>query len=177
MTQAKQIFEVLMRENAEMLLAYLRSTVRDRNTVDDIFQETMVIAWKRIADFDQELSFGKWLRGIARNLVLTHFRKAGKSPQTLDEAALDWIEGKFAQLQHQRGDTLSDKLSLLRNCVEALPEDNRKTIEARYLQQISLDEIGSMLGVTVETIKKRLYRAKAQLAACLEKKLLAMEDM
>lgn len=177
MNQAKAVFEVLMRENADMLLAFLRASVRDKDAIDDIFQETMVVAWRRMGEFDRDRSFGKWLRGIARNFVLSHYRKSGKTPLALDESMLDWMDGKFAQIQTQNGDTLSEKLSLLRECVSALSEDKKKTIEARYIEQFSLDEIVSKLDVTLETVKKRLYRAKAQLADCVESKLLAMEKL
>ncbi len=176
MTQAKQVFEVLMRENADMLLAFLRASVRDKHAVEDIFQETMVVAWKRIDSFDRERSFAKWLRGIARNLVLAHFRKAGKNPLAMDESTLDWMDGRFAQIQSQNGDTLSEKLSLLRECVDSLSDDNKRTIEARYLDQSSLDEIVSSFGVAMETVKKRLYRARIQLADCLENKLVAFKE-
>ena len=177
MNQGKEVFEVLMRENADMLLAYLRASVRDNHAVEDIFQETMVVAWRRMPDFDRKRPFGKWLRGIARNLILAHFRKSGKRPLTMDESTLNWMDEKFAQIQSQSGDTLSEKLSLLRECVDALSEENKQTIEARYLDQYSLDEIVNKLGLALQTVKKRLYRAKSHLAECLEAKLLALEEL
>ena len=82
-TKARTAFEILARENSRMLMVYLRSLVRDEAAVDDLFQETMVIAWRRIDDFDRSRSFGKWIRGIAGKLVLAHFRKAGKNPRLL----------------------------------------------------------------------------------------------
>ena len=136
-----------------------------------------MVAWRRLDEFDRERAFGKWLRGIARNLILAHFRKSGKNPLSMDVSTLDWMDEKFTQIQSRTGDTLSDKLSLLRDCVEALTQENRDTIKARYLEQSSLDEIVSKLDVARETVKKRLYRAKNQLAECLENKLLALEEV
>lgn len=176
MNQGKEIFEILMRENADMLLAYLRASVRDNHVVEEIFQETMVVAWRRMPEFDRTRSFGKWLRGIARRLILAHFRKEGKEPVSVDEHSLDWMDRKFAQIQSRSGDTLREKLSLLRECVDSLSEENRRTIEARYLDQCSLNEIVSRLGLAVQTVKKRLYRAKLQLADCIEGKLPALEE-
>ncbi|MEL7500091.1 MAG: sigma-70 family RNA polymerase sigma factor [Planctomycetota bacterium] len=177
MNQGKQIFEVLIQENADMLLAYLRASVRDKHAVDDIFQETMVVAWRRMPEFDRTRSFGKWLRGIARNLILAHFRKSSSGPLSMDENTLDWMDQKFAKIQSRSGDTLSEKLSMLRECVDALSEENKKTIEARYLEQYSLEEIVKRLGLALQTVKKRLYRAKSKLAECLEAKLLDLEEI
>ena len=94
----------------------------------------------------------------------------------MDESMLDWVDGKFSQIQSQNGDTLSEKLALLRECVAALSEDNRRTIEARYLEQSSLEDIVGKLDVAMETVKKRLYRAKLQLADCLDSKLIALKE-
>ena len=176
MSDAARVFEILMRENADMLLAFIRGSVRDTHAVDDIFQEAMIVAWKRLDDFDRERSFGKWVRGIAGKLILAHYRKTGRNPLAMDESTLEWMETRFAQIQRLQGDTLNEKLSLLRDCVDALSEDNRKTIESRYLKQNSLEEIVGQLGVALQTVKKRLYRAKQQLEDCLHHKLIAMEE-
>jgi DNA-directed RNA polymerase specialized sigma24 family protein len=45
-----KLFEILVRENADMLIAYIRSTARDDALADDIFQETMLTAWRRMAN-------------------------------------------------------------------------------------------------------------------------------
>ena len=176
MKDAKKVFEILMRDNAEMLLAFLRASVQDPHAVDDIFQETMIVAWRRLDSFDSERSFGKWLRGIAGKIVLAHYRKIGANPLGLDASTLEWMESRFAKIQRFNGDSFAEKLVLLRECIDALPEDNRVTVEARYLNQQSLDEIVTTLGVPLQTIKKRLYRAKSQLGLCLERKLLALEE-
>lgn len=177
MNQGKEIFEVLMHQNADMLLAFIRTSVRDNHAIEDIFQEAMIVAWRRLPEFDRTRSFGKWLRGIARILISAHFRKQGKTALPMDENALDWIDNKFSQIQVQNGDTLSEKLSSLRECIESLSTENKQTIEARYLEQFSLDEIVDKLGLALQTVKKRLYRAKTQLADCLEAKLIAREEL
>ena len=176
MSTATDVFEILMREHAEMLLAFLRSMVRDSHAVDDLFQETMVIAWRRIDDFDRSRSFGKWIRGIAGKLVLAHFRKAGKNPLHCDSSTLDWLESRFEPVEKLKGDTLELKLKMLKDCIAALSDENRKTIKARYLELNSLEQIVSRFGITIHTAKKRLYRAKIQLESCLSKKLLAWEE-
>lgn len=176
MTDAKKAFEILMRENADMLLAFLRASVRDPHAVDDIFQETMIVAWRRLDDFDTERSFAKWLRGIAGKLVLAHFRRSKFDSPSFDQATLEWMEHRFAHLDGLRGDTLEEKLGLLRECVSRLPDDSRASIEARYLKQQSLNEIVQEFGIALQTLKKRLYRAKQQLGLCLEQKLLALEE-
>jgi len=50
-----------------MLTVFLRSRVNDEAAVDDLFQETMLVAWKRLDDCDLSRPFGPWLRGLDRN--------------------------------------------------------------------------------------------------------------
>lgn len=172
--KSEQVFEILMRENSSMLLAFLRSAIRDEHAVEDLFQETLLVAWRRLDDFDREKPFGAWLRGIAGKLALAHYRTAARQAYTLDEATLEWIDVKFGQIQHLRGDTLEEKLSALRDCVNALSPTYREPLEMRYAQARPLAEITAVLQLATETLKKRLTRAKLQLSDCLEKKLAAV---
>ena len=176
MSTGIEVFEILMRENADMLLAFLRSSIRDPHSVDDIFQETMVVAWQRLDDFDRSRSFGKWIRGIAGNLTLGYYRRVSKNPMSFNESTLDWLESRFAKVQNIYGDGLSEKLALLNDCISSLPEEKRNAIEARYLKEWSLDEIVNKFGIALHTAKKRLYRAKLQLEDCISRKLSVLEE-
>lgn len=172
----EQVFEILMRENADMLLAYLRAVVRDQHAVDDLFQESMLVAWRKLESYDRERPFGTWLRGIAKNLALAHFRERAGRDQPLDEAAMEWVESRFAQFHVLAGDTMGEKLSALRDCVQALPEEYRQPVQMRYADSKSLSEIENKLQLAAETLKKRLTRAKLRLAECLERKLAAVGE-
>ncbi len=44
--KAKLAFEIIARENSRMLTAYLRTLVDDESVVDDLFQESMLVAWR-----------------------------------------------------------------------------------------------------------------------------------
>lgn len=173
----KAVFEILMRENGQMLLAFLRAAVRDPDAVDDLFQETMLTAWRKLDEFDRDKPFGPWLRGIAGNLTLAYYRNHARQAATLDASSLEWLENRFARIQNLRGDTLAEKLAALRDCVQALPEHYRQPVHLRYAESRSLAEIGSMLQLALDTLKKRLTRAKGQLAECLERKLQTAESV
>ena len=170
---SKAVFEILMRENGDMLSAFLRSAVRDPHAVEDLFQETMLTAWRKLDAFDRDRPFGPWLRGIAAKLTLAYYRSHAAAAAPLDEATLEWLESRFAQLHQLRGDTLSEKLDALRDCVQDLPAEYRRPVELRYGQARTLDDVGETLQLAIETLKKRLTRAKSRLAECLERKLAA----
>jgi RNA polymerase sigma-70 factor (ECF subfamily) len=172
---AKQLFEILVRENADMLIAYIRSTARDDAMADDIFQETMLTAWRRLDDYDKDRPFGPWLRGIAARILLAHHRKSARDFAVCDEETLDYLSQRFETLHQQPGDAFDDKLDALRDCVEKLPEPYREPIQLRYGEGMGVSGLIERMGLATETVKKRLQRAKARLLDCINRKLAAVE--
>ena len=170
------VFEMLVRENTRMLMTYLRSLVRDEAAVDDLFQETMVVAWRRMDDCDLSRPFGPWLRGIASRLVMAHFRKKKKLPVLLNEKLLERIDEKFESINAQVGNTWEEKLQELEQCIEALPPKYQDVVRIRYLDNMSSDVVAETLGLTREACKKRLQRARQRIADCLKRKGLLITE-
>jgi RNA polymerase sigma-70 factor (ECF subfamily) len=173
--EAKSLFEILIRENTDMLVSYLRAGVRDGHAVEDLYQETVLTAWQRLDNFDRRKPFGPWLRGIAGHTMLAYYRKHSRTARPIDDDALQWLNDRFDALHGMPGDTFHDKLAALRECVAALPEEYQRPVTLRYSEQRTLPEIESTLNLARETLKKRLSRAKKRLADCLERKLKVAE--
>ena len=162
-----EVFEILARAHADMLIAYLRSTVRDPAAIDDLFQETMIVAWRRLADFDRTRPFGPWLRGIAGNLVMAAFRKGKARPTTLDPEILAAVGDRYGTLERSCGDSFREHLATLAECMSRLPAAMREAVELAYGRGMLLKHIAESRGEMEETIKKRVQRARQALATCL----------
>lgn len=169
MPDPQKLFEALIREHAEMLLVYLRAALGTTSDVDDLFQETMIVAWRRLDDFDQSRPFGQWLRGIAKRLVLAHHRRPGARP--CDSVILDQIDNRITNLAAHPGDTWQEKLALLPNCIQLLPEHFRHAVRLRYFQQQAIAQLAESLEASEAAIKKRLQRARALILDCIQKNL------
>lgn len=164
------LFEILVRENADSLTAFLRASVDDLAAADDLFQETMLIAWRKIGDYDHSRPFGAWLRGIGKRLILAHYRKAAREMPLADERVLDYLDQRMAQVDRQPGDTLDEKIAALKDCIERLAPLYREPIELHYRQHRTTEWIAEHLATTKDAVQKQLQRARAQLAECLERK-------
>ena len=173
MPDATKLFEALTREHADMLTIYLRSALGNTPDVDDVFQETMVVAWRRLDDFDQTRPVGPWLRGIARKLVAAHHRKRARNLCT--SAVLDQIELRLDQLASQRHDTWSEKLEVVRGCVQTLPEHYRAVVTHRYFQGKPVRDVSQSLDLSLAAVKKRLQRARSLVLDCIQTKLALSE--
>ena len=167
------LFEILVREHAGMLTAYLRAVVRDPGLADDLFQETMLTAWRNLDKFDKTRPFTPWLRGIAGKLLLAARRKNAKGFLPCDAETLDFLEHRHATLHRQTGDTFDDKLDGLRDCLEQLPDQYREAVHLRYSEDLDTTALADRLQLSVENIKKRLQRGRARLLDCLQYKLTA----
>jgi RNA polymerase sigma-70 factor (ECF subfamily) len=168
---AAALFEILIRENAGMLTAYLRSVARDPTTVDDLFQETCLTAWRKLDEFDKSRPFGPWLRGIAANVVLTWRRKHRRAFLLCDEQILEHLDRRCEAVHQLAGDTWDEKLAGLKDCLDQLPDRYREPIRLRYLEDLLPEALAQRLGLELETIKKRLQRGRARLWECLQRKL------
>jgi len=164
------LFEILMRENADSLTAFLRASLDDPATVDDLFQDTMLTAWRRLGDFDRTRPFGAWLRGIAKRLLLAHYRKASRETPAPIEYVLDHLDSRLAQVDRCHGDTFDEKISALRDCLDRLAHSYRAPIDLHYCERKTTAWIAERLATTKDAIQKRLQRARLQLAECLERK-------
>ena len=175
MPDSRHLFEILVREQADMLAVYLKSILGDSPDVDDVFQETMVVAWRRIQDFDRSRPFGPWLRGIARNLAAANRRVAARRRCT--PAVLDQIEARMEGVAALQGDTWQEKLAHLGACVEELPDHYRGPIKRRYFQQQALQQIAVGLEIGADALKKRLQRGRALVMQCINRKLASAESL
>lgn len=166
----KNLFTALICEHMDMLLAYIRATIDDPGTVDDIFQETMLVAWRRFDDYDPNRPLAHWLRGIARKLILAHFSSLKRRPAYCSDVVLQILDERLTHIDQRPGDTWQDKVVALEACLEHLPATLRQCTELFYRGQCKTEEIAQTVHASREAVKKRLQRARALLADCLRRK-------
>lgn len=167
---AEEVFEILVREHSEMLLRFLRASVADRSAVDDLFQETFMVAWRRLDDFDRSRPFAPWLRGIAGNVVLTYYRRVKRAPMLVDSESVEYLQQAFDGFDRTAGDTYQEKLDTIEDCLARMPEIYRIPVSLRYRDECGLESIAKKLSLATEAVKKRLQRGKAKLLDCLKRK-------
>ena len=168
---AREVFGILANQNAQMLRACLFSAVRRPQDVDDLFQEVLIEAWKSLPTYDRAKPFAPWLRAIAYHVVADwRHAQARRSAVICDPATLELVERHFEKLDGLEGDTWKERTSALRACLAELEPEDRQVIDLRYRDGLGCGPIGESLAKGVEWVKKRLQRARAQLAMCVEGK-------
>ena len=166
---ADEVFEVLMRQNADHLMAFIRAMVRNNTLAEDVFQETFMVAWRRFGDFDRDRPFGPWLRGIAHRTALGLMRKTRKE-FAVDTAIVDVLEAHAAGYERISMAEESSAVEMLNDCVGRLPPRYREVIEVLYRGGRSISEVAEATDAGAEAVKKRLQRARRMIADCLRTK-------
>ncbi len=170
-------FMILVEEHAPMLMTFIRATVFDSQAAEDLFQDTMVTAWRRLESYDSSRPFRAWIRGIARNHVLEYYRDVRRRPAWCTDDILQELDARIEQLASRPGDSWEEKLSALAECLEALPDGLRQVIDLHYRESLSTEAIASSVGARREAIKKRLQRSRSWLADCLKRKAVIPADL
>lgn len=166
----RKLFEALVRDHSELLYVFIRSCVGRSSLADEVHQDTLLTAWRRLSDFDQSRSFGAWLRGIARVQIRAHLRLRASVP-TISDELLDGLEARFHALAQQPGDRLEDKLECLRSCIAELAERDQRALEIRYSDGLRGAPLAAGLETSLENAKKIVQRARARVLACMKGKL------
>jgi RNA polymerase sigma-70 factor (ECF subfamily) len=133
--------------------------------LDDVVQETFLVAYRRRHDFEGRSSVKTWLYGIAFNVVRAHRRELGaKYPVALDpEQRVDpGLLTDGADGPHESAAKRQAAL-FLDGFLRGLNEDQRNVFVLAELEQLSAPEIVAVLGVPLNTVYSRLRLARAEL--------------
>lgn len=164
----QQMFENLARENAEMLMSYLRALVLRGDTIEDLFQETMLTAWRRFESYDSARPFSPWLRGIASRIVLKHRERYTKDVFLCrpDPDLLESLNSRFDTMAKSHED-FEDLVDQLRRCLGELSGRIHDAIDLAYRDGFKFRQIAERLGSSEEAVKKRIQRGRQLLADCI----------
>ncbi|HYG78334.1 MAG TPA: sigma-70 family RNA polymerase sigma factor [Planctomycetota bacterium] len=162
-------FEILVRLHHRRMRAYALSLVEQPAEADDLVQDGFVTAYQNLAKFDPTRDFCAWLRGIIRMKYLERARV--RRMTTLDESVLEAIEQHHCEWDFAVEDGRADALVALRDCITRLGAASRRAIELYYNEQQGCQAIAEYLGTNETVVKKRLQRAREDLAQCIRYKL------
>ena len=138
--------------------------VKDRDAVEEVVNDTFLIAWQQAPRFEGRSRVATWLLGIARYRALGAVKARQAHPESMEqhEATLvDPSERVDARMQRE------DSSHYLKRCLAMLPREQALLIELHYFSDKSLKEAAALTGVPLNTIKTRMFLARKKLATML----------
>ncbi len=154
------LLDRLIEQYQHRLLRYLIYLTSNRELAEDMFQETWIRVLERGHQYDPKYEFSTWLLSIARHLTVDYLRK--KKPASLD-GLLDEEEGISLDPPDLRPSALEmiaqqEQSEQISAALVGIAAEYREAIVLRFQEGLALDEIATVTGAPLGTVKSRLYR-------------------
>ena len=161
----RDAFGVLVHKYQDMVYTYAFQKVRNEADSQDITQEVFLRAYRHLYQLRHPHRFRSWLYTIMSNECNRWLTRVTKKRQR--EIALEDARDDALQIEPEHTVPTEGWEVDLEQALSALPDDNRVAVSMFYMGNCSLKEISEFLGVSVNTVKGKLYRARQQLGSAL----------
>jgi len=162
-------FNKVMVPHMDVLYNYGLYLSGDRETANDLLQETYLKAFRFFEKFEPGTNAKAWLYRIMRNTFINEYRRVKRLPDLVqyDEQIsayqmLPRDEEKTELRKQINGDLFEDEIA---GAIASLPEKFKSVIVLRDVEDLPYEEIADALEIPVGTVRSRLHRARAILFA------------
>ena len=155
-------FEVLLERYQAKVYGYIFSVVKDKETADDIFQDTFykVIVTINSDQYKDENKFVHWVMRIAHNLIVDHFRRNNKMPLVPNRPESDVLDNiKFPDDNAEHVMMKKQTSQTIRRLVKMLPPEQRRVVILRHYGHCDFKDIAARTGVSINTALGRMRYA------------------
>jgi RNA polymerase sigma-70 factor (ECF subfamily) len=157
----EKAFQRLVQKYTQQLFLYSKTFNLDAARCEDIVQEVWLVAFRKLGRLRSAAKFRSWLYGIARNKARQHLDK-----KTRDELLIQNISERNEKSLPQR--PFTEYVRMLPSAFERLSISHREILTLRFLNEMNYAEIAEVTGISIGTVKSRIYYAKAALHEILE---------
>ena len=161
-----EAFSTLVQRHRKSVHALVWRKIGDFHIAEEITQDTFLRVYKSLKTLKDPNLFAGWLYVIANRLCINWSEKNNPAIQSLEDTPIEEIEESAYThyLSEQREVEASDRYcEIAQKLLQKLPESERTVMTLHYLGEMTVKEIAKFLGVSVNTIKSRIRRARARL--------------
>ena len=168
---------ILIERHQERIFSAILFLVNDRETAEDIFQDTFVkvINTLKRGAYNEEGKFLPWVLRIGHNLVIDHFRRNQRMPLVHDKEDYSIIESLKLTDENAQDKMMREQIyKEVRLLVEELPFEQKEVVILRHFADMSFKEIADATGVSINTALGRMRYALINLRKIIETKKLVL---
>ena len=159
-------FTVLVKKYQKWVHTLVWRKIGDFHTAEEITQDIFLKVYKKLSTLKPPENFPGWLYVIATRHCMTWFRKKRQPATSLDAMPTAELEKLcYTQYEEARGEevSLEHQRELIKRLLQTLPESERTVVTLYYLAEMTSEDISTFLGVSPNTIRSRLRRARKRL--------------
>ena len=130
-----------------------------REDAEDLLQEALVHALRKLDQLKEEVTFRSWLLSIVRTRFLNGLRAQKSRPQTVEE---------LPNLGGREGPGSGGLSAELQTALLKLPDSQREILEMYYMDGLNMEETAVVLRIASSVVRQRLFRARRSIKKLLE---------
>lgn len=174
MTQTKMEFDAMYREYRPKIVGYLTRLIGSVEA-EDLAQEVFVKAGRALGDFNDGSGFRAWIYRVATNAAIDRLRSPTFKLAAAGTVEVESVEGCACCGGAEEGVSVErqairkEMTDCVQDVISGLREPYRTILVLSEMAELKNSEIAEMLGLSLDTVKIRLHRARARLKKELEK--------
>ena len=154
MKQTEKEFAALVKEQKSTIYGICFMFSKDKDEVDDLFQETLIHLWQGFSKFRNESKIETWVYRVTMNTCISMDRKEKRHGERIPLAVdIDLFD---------ENDKDMEQVQMLYKRIQKLGVFDRAIIML-WLENLSYDEIGEIVGISAKNVSVRLVRIREQL--------------
>ncbi len=161
-------FAYLIEKYKVMVLSLAMKMLKNKEEAEEIAQDTFIKAYKALQKFNGESKFSTWLYKIAYRNCLDSLKKITKNynTETIDEVNSNKIQETSNVLESIER---KERSEVMKKCMHKLPEEERSILWFFYFDELSLNEITEVTGLSTANVKVKLHRARKRLLSIVKR--------
>ena len=159
-------FDRLYRRYYRRLLRFVLRVSRRPNIADEVINDTMMVVWRTAADFAGRSRVSTWIYGIAYRRTLQAVNRVRDRAEMVNLEDADLVDPVTPE--DIAGSSMESRA--LHKMLDRLSVSHRTVIELTYFCGYRYQEIAEVMGCPVDTVKTRMFHARAKLRAFMEDK-------
>ena len=154
MDNQEREFAQIVQENKRRIYTVCYMFSKDADEVSDLFQEILINLWKGLQSYEGDKFISTWIWRVSFNTCINHSKKQKRS---IEKVPLDVNINLFEDM-----DDDSMQIRQLYDRINKLGYIDRSII-LMWLENLSYDDIGSILGITANNVSVKLVRIREKL--------------
>jgi RNA polymerase sigma-70 factor (ECF subfamily) len=163
-------FAALVEKYKQPVMNLVYRTLRDETEAEDVAQSVFVQIYKSASRYENTAKFSTWLFTIARNLCLNEIRRRSRHPaESLDQPRPEQEDQPSHQFEDRAAVSPPDQLlqdeleEKIEEALAQLPENQRTALLLCRQEELSYEEIASVLGCSLSATKSLIHRGRETL--------------
>ena len=166
LTGDESAFTTLVKKYQKRVHALTWRKVGDFHTAEELTQDAFLKAYQKLRTLKNPSQFAGWLYVIADRLCIAWHRRQKPPMESLETTSGEEIEAssyRHYEDEQREEASVEHRYGRIRDLLEKLPESERTVVTLHYLGEMTCKAIGEFLGVSPNTVKSRLQRARNRL--------------